>query len=214
MQRHHDLTPTSYSRLSGLHRRTRLRRAATIVSEVFAPAVLVSLFLVVLAVRFAGWPAGLPSALVAVGFTTALPVAGVITLVAWGTITDHHVSDRRQRAPILTGTLISIALGLALLPTIGAPQELVAGVLCTVGGVVAVLVVNLAWKLSAHSAVAVFVVVGAMGFAGGWFAALLVVPLVVGWSRVTLAAHTPGQVLAGYVVGAVIGSAFVLAISG
>lgn len=60
MQRHHDLTPTSYSRLSGLHRRTRLRRAATIVSEVFAPAVLVSLFLVVLAVRFAGWPAGLP----------------------------------------------------------------------------------------------------------------------------------------------------------
>ncbi|KQO00875.1 hypothetical protein ASF21_11275 [Arthrobacter sp. Leaf234] len=213
MHHHDDSRPLPDPVLSGRRRDTGLYRAATIVSEVLAPAVLVSLFLVILAFRFAGWPAGLPTALVAVGFTTALPLAGVLALVRRGSITDHHVSDRRQRAPILGATLVSIALGLGLLLAIDAPWELISGVLCTVGGVVAVLLVNLAWKLSAHSAVAVFVVVGSMGFAGGWIAVLLVVPLIIGWSRVTLGAHTAGQVLAGYVVGAVIGGAFVLAIS-
>ncbi|MHA7207866.1 phosphatase PAP2 family protein [Arthrobacter sp. MDT1-65] len=195
-------------------RRSGTDRLAVTVSEVFAPAVLVSLFLVVTAFRAAPWPGGLLLAAVAVGFTTALPLLGVIALVRRGRLVDHHISDRRQRGPVLAATLVSIGVGLALLVLLDAPPVLVGAVLCTVVGVVLVLVVNLWWKLSAHSAVAVFVAVGILGLFGPWASPLLLVPTAVGWSRVRLRAHTPGQVVAGYAVGAVIGGAFVQFVAG
>jgi membrane-associated phospholipid phosphatase len=189
------------------------RAFAAAVSEVCAPAVLVSLFLILAASRSAEWPEGIVYSLVSVGFTTALPLAGVLLLVRRGHVSDHHISDRRQRAPILAGSLVSIAAGLALLVLLDAPGIVIAAVLCTVGGVVAVLVANLWWKLSAHSAVAVFVVFGAVPLLGPWGFVLIVVPAAVGWSRVALHAHTAAQVIAGYAVGAVIGAAFVLSVA-
>ncbi len=185
--------------------RTRL---ATIISEVFAPAVLVSVFLLLTSFQASAWPEGLVYALIAVGFTTALPLAGVLALVRRGHVTDHHISNRGQRAPVLAGALMSITLGLVLLVALGAPWEVVGGVLCTVGGIVAVLVVNLFWKLSAHSAVSVFLVFGAVALLGAWASVLVLIPAAVGWSRVRLRAHTRAQVAAGYLVGAVIGAIF------
>lgn len=190
--------------------RSASRVAATGISEACAPAVLVSLFLLVVAFGSATWPESLQYALVAVGLTTAIPLAGVLVLVRRGHVTDHHVSDRRQRAPVLAGALISIAVGLVVLMLIDAPWAVVGAVLCTVGGVVVVLLVNLWWKLSAHSAVALFVTVGAISLFGPAASVLVVMPLAVGWSRVRLRAHTPAQVAAGHVIGAVIGAAFAL----
>ncbi|WP_104179734.1 phosphatase PAP2 family protein [Arthrobacter sp. B0490] len=200
--------PSSMRRLQGTD------RLAAAVSEVFAPAVLVSLFLVVAAFYAAPWPGSLLLAAVAVCFTTALPLLGVIALVRRGRLVDHHISDRRQRGPVLAATLGSIGAGLALLILLDAPPVLLGAVLCTVAGVVLVLVVNLWWKLSAHSAVAVFVAVGTVGLFGPWASPLLLVPAVVGWSRVRLRAHTPAQVVAGYAVGAVIGGAFARLVAG
>jgi membrane-associated phospholipid phosphatase len=190
--------------------RSTTDRAAVAVSEIFAPAVLLSLFLVTVALRAAAWPGSALLAAVAVGFTTALPLAGVLLLVRHGRLVDHHISDRRQRSPILAATLASIGAGLALLLLLDAPPPVIGAVLCTVAGVVSVLVVNLWWKLSAHSAVAVFVVVGALALFGAWAAPLALIPAAVGWSRVRLSAHTPGQVVAGAAIGAAIGSAFAL----
>ncbi len=185
-------------------------RLAATVSEIFAPAVLLTLFLAAAALQSAAWPGSVLLAAVAVAFTTALPLLGVLLLVRRGRLVDHHISDRRQRSPVLAGTLVSIGVGLALLVALDAPRLLVVAVICTVAGVVSVLVVNLWWKLSAHSAVAVFVAVGALGLVGVSAVPLMLVPAAVGWSRVRLSAHTPGQVVAGSVVGAVIGSAFAL----
>lgn len=186
------------------------RMAATVISEACAPAVLVSLFLLVAAFRAVPWPDSLLYAAIAIGLTTALPLAGVLVLVRLGRVTDHHVSDRRQRGPVLAGALASIAVGLVALTLIDAPWAIVGAVLCTVGGVVVVLLVNLWWKLSAHSAVAVFVTVGAISLFGPAASLLVLIPVAVGWSRVRLRAHTSAQVAAGYVVGAVIGAAFAL----
>jgi hypothetical protein len=184
------------------------RSLAAAISEVFAPAILVSVFLLVAAVRSAGGPGGILPGVIAVVFTAALPFAGVLLLVHRGYLVDHHISDRRQRGPVLAATLVSIGVGLLLLTLLHAPWAVTGTVLCTVGGVVAVLVVNLWWKLSAHSAVAVFFVVGIVALLGPKAAPLLLVPPAVGWSRVRLRAHTPAQVWAGCLVGAVIGTAF------
>lgn len=189
------------------------RRAASLavaVSEVFAPAILLSVFLAVAAVGASPWPRSGLLALAAVGFTTALPLLVVVVLVRRGHLVDHHISDRRQRTPVLAGTLVSIGVGLMLLLLLDAPRVLLGAVLCTVGGVIVVLVVNLWWKLSAHSAVAVFAVTGCIVLFGRWACLLLLIPAAVGWSRVRLQAHTPAQVLAGYALGAAIGAAFAL----
>lgn len=187
---------------------SRVHRVAAAISEVCAPAVLVTLFLVATAIGTTGWPGGALQAVVAATFTTVLPLAAVLVLVRAGHLTDHHISDRRQRAPVLAGTLLSIGVGLCLLVLLDASWALVAAVWCTVAGVALVLLVNLWWKLSAHSAVAVFVTCGAVTIAGPAALLLLPMPVAVGWSRVRLGAHTPGQVAAGFLVGGVIGIAF------
>ncbi|WP_241521704.1 phosphatidic acid phosphatase [Arthrobacter pityocampae] len=189
-------------------RRSRAHRIAAAISELCAPAVLVTLFLVATAIGAAGWPGGALQAGVAATFTTVLPLAAVLVLVRAGRLTDHHISERRQRAPVLAGTLLSIGVGLCILALLDAPWALVAAVWCTVAGVALVLVVNLWWKLSAHSAVAVFVTCGAVTIAGPAALLLLPMPVAVGWSRVRLGAHTAGQVAAGFLVGGVIGLAF------
>ncbi|WP_394251916.1 phosphatase PAP2 family protein [Arthrobacter pityocampae] len=204
-------TRTATTPLSPTH------RVAAAISELCAPAVLVTLFLVATAIGAAGWPGGALQAVVAATFTTVLPLAVVLVLVRAGRLTDHHISERRQRAPVLAGTLLSIGVGLCLLALLDAPWALVAAVWCTVAGVALVLVVNLWWKLSAHSAVAVFVTCGAVAvfvtcgavtIAGPAALLLLPMPVAVGWSRVRLGAHTAGQVAAGFLVGGVIGLAF------
>ncbi|MBG6225539.1 membrane-associated phospholipid phosphatase [Arthrobacter sp. CAN_A2] len=185
---------------------------AAAISEICAPAVLVSLFLVGTALGAAGWPNGILYAVVATGFTTALPLAAVLILVRRGYVTDHHISDRRQRAPVLAGTLVSIAVGLWALTLLGAPRVVTGAVWCTVAGVAVVLLVNLCWKLSAHSAVAVFVTAGTIAVVGPAALLLLVVPAAVGWSRVRLRAHTPSQVAAGFLLGGLIGAGFAMVV--
>ena len=188
--------------------------AAHLISEVCAPAVLVTAFLLLSVLGGAPWPEAAWYAAIAVLFTTALPLGGVLLLVRRGVLTDHHISDRRQRAPVLSGALVSIGAGLLLLVVLGAPWRVTGTVVCTVVGVVAVLLVNLWWKLSAHSAVAMFVVVGSISLLGLWAVVLVPVPLAVGWARVHLRAHTPTQVAAGFMVGLVIGACFHLLVAG
>ncbi|MDF9279086.1 phosphatidic acid phosphatase [Arthrobacter sp. EH-1B-1] len=121
---------------------------------------------------------------------------------------DHHISVRTQRAPVLAGACLSLLLGLGVLQLLGAPLQLTVMILSVLAGILAVLAVNLVWKLSAHAAVASFFMI-AMVMIFGWVGLVsAVVPLAVGWSRVRLGAHTTLQVLAGLTVGLLIGAGF------
>ena len=186
------------------------RRAAALFTEIFAPAVLITVLLVLAGVHQAGL-AGLTPALVAITFVTAIPFAAVYLLSKRGKVTDHHVGERRQRAPILLGALASIAVGLYILLRIEAPQALMVMIVNTVLGIVLVLAANLFWKLSAHAAVGVFFTVASTVLLGPWGLVTVLVPLSVGWSRIVLGAHTRAQVACGFAVGLLVGIAYTVA---
>ncbi|WP_406073990.1 phosphatase PAP2 family protein [Micromonospora sp. NBC_01638] len=180
-------------------------RVARLVTEVTAPAVLVSLLIITVSWHSARRPGqGLVWGLLATLFVTGIPFAYIVGGVRRGRLTDHHVGRRDQRrAPLLVG-LGSVAAGLALLAVLGAPRPVLALAVAGLVGLVVAVSVSHWWKISIHSAVAG----GTLVILMLTFGALLVVavPLLalVGWSRVRLRDHTVPQVLAGGVLGALI----------
>ncbi|MEW2474554.1 phosphatase PAP2 family protein [Micromonospora gifhornensis] len=180
-------------------------RLARIVTELTAPAVLVSLLTVVIGWHSAqGRLSGVGWGLVAVVFASLLPMVYIVGGVRRGRLTDHHVRVREQRRiPLLFG-LGSVAAGLALLAVLGAPRPVLALVAAGLVGLVVAVTVSQWWKMSIHSAVAVGTLAVLLVTFGVWV--LVATPLLglVGWSRVRLGDHTPAQVLAGGVLGGLV----------
>lgn len=185
-------------------------RAARWVTEIGAPAVLVTALLLMSSVSSVSGLDGLLYGLVAVLFVTGIPFLCVVLLTRRGRLSDHHISVRTQRAPVLAGACLSLLVGIIVLQLLGAPLRLTVMIFSVLAGIFAVLAVNLVWKLSAHAAVASFFMVAMVVLLGGAGLLSAVVPLAVGWSRVRLGAHTTAQVLAGTVVGLLIGAGFAL----
>lgn len=181
------------------------QRLARVVTEVFAPAVLVSVLLVLLGVHSEpGIGRGLALGVVAALFESVLPFLYILRGVRNGSLTDRHVGDHTQRrGPLLVG-LGSVAAGFGVLFAAHAHRELLAAVVAGGVGLVVAMAVNHWWKMSIHTAVAAGAVV-ILVLVYGWPLAVTA-PLVgaVGWSRVRLKDHTVGQVVVGTVVGALV----------
>ncbi len=132
---------------------------------------------------------------------TALPVAGlVVWQVSRGHWTDLDVSVRRQRYLLYPVSLLCLALMLAVFYVIHAPflvfdVVIALGLANIIDGVI-----NFAYKVSAHATGAA-VCAAFLWLAPGWGVPAIVAALLVGWSRVVLGRHTPGQVLLGWSVG-------------
>jgi membrane-associated phospholipid phosphatase len=174
---------------------------AHIVTEVFAPTVLVGGLLLAQPLLTPG--ATWLQAVTAAVFTVGLPFALVLVLKSRGSVTDHHISVREHRAPVMAAAAVSLGLGALLLMFLDAPAALFGEIGGIFIGLVLCLLANLVWKLSVHAAVAAYVALALLvpvPVIGPVLA--LVLAATVGWSRVELKAHTPAQVLAGYVAGA------------
>ena len=116
----------------------------------------------------------------------------LLGLVRLGKVTDHHVSDRRQRAPVLLMALASVLAGLLVLEAVGAPRSVVVMVLAIVGGIVVLAAVSPFWKISGHAAaISSSAVITVLMLGPAWLPLLVLIPAV-GWSRVVLRAHTAG----------------------
>jgi membrane-associated phospholipid phosphatase len=175
--------------------------AARVITELFQPTVTVALLLLFSPAVEPGFPGTAWFGAVAVLFVCVLPLAAVVLLVRLGKVTDHHVSDRRQRAPVLAMAVVSLLAGLCLLLALNAPRSVIAMVLATVGGVAVLAVISLFWKISGHAGSIAFATAVAVLMLGApWSPLLLLIPAVC-WSRVVLRAHTVAQVVAGAVVG-------------
>ncbi|MEV6927909.1 phosphoesterase PA-phosphatase [Dactylosporangium sp. NPDC051485] len=184
---------------------TSRQRLARWLTEAFAPAVLVTVLLVLLGVRVEpGLARGLALGAVAALFESVLPYLYILRGVRTGKITDHHIGDRRQRlVPLMVG-LGSVVVGIVVLLAAHAHRDLLAAVAAGGVGLLVAAAVNHWWKMSVHAAVAAgSVVILALVYGPALLAAL---PLVgaVGWSRAELKDHTWPQVCVGAVVGALV----------
>jgi membrane-associated phospholipid phosphatase len=181
-------------------------RVARFATEVFSPAVVV--FVLPLAVA---WQATghrvlqtLLWGLVIAIFSSVLPMAFNVRGARRGRWDGHHVRNREGRALPLTLTLISTLVGLAIL-LLGAPRDMIALDVSMVATLVACLVITRYWKISLHAAVSGGAVATLTLLYGVVMLFLVPVVVLVGWSRVRLADHTVGQVVAGAVLGPVLG---------
>ena len=173
-------------------------------TEVFQPPVVVTLQLLISPLAGDGFPETIGYGALAALFVCVLPLAVLLVLVRLGKVTDHHVSDRKQRAPVLLMALGCIALGLLVLGAVDAPKSVIAMVLAVVGGVAVLAVVSPFWKMSGHAAaVSCAAVVSVLMLGAAWTPLLLLVPAV-SWSRVVLRAHSLAQVVAGSLFGGVV----------
>jgi membrane-associated phospholipid phosphatase len=179
-------------------------RTARWLTETFQPPVVVSIQLLVSPLTEDGFPGTMVYGALAALFVCVLPLILLLVLVRLGKVTDHHVSDRKQRAPVLLMALGSILAGLLVLEAAVAPRSVVAMVLAVVGGVVVLAAVSPFWKMSGHAAaISCSTVIAVLMLGPAWAPLLLLVPAV-GWSRVVLRAHTVAQVVAGSLFGGVV----------
>jgi membrane-associated phospholipid phosphatase len=178
--------------------------AAKWLTEVFQPPVVVSIQLLISPLPEAGFPGTIGYGALAALFVCVVPLLVLLVLVRLGKVTDHHVSDRKQRAPVLLMALGCIAVGLLVLNAVDAPRSVTAMVLAVVGGVAVLAAVSPFWKMSGHAAaVSCAAVVLVLMLGPAWAPLLLLVPAV-SWSRVVLRAHTPAQVVAGSLYGGMV----------
>lgn len=174
---------------------------ARVITEAFQPPIVTAIMMLVSPAGSPGFPGTLWYGAAAAALTCLLPFAMLLALVRAGRVTDHHVSERRQRGPVLAASLACVLLGLGVLTALGAPPSVLAMVLALVAGIVLLGLVSLVWKISGHAAAITSAAVSFIFLFGpGWWPTLLLVPLVV-WSRLVLRAHTPAQLLAGAVFG-------------
>ena len=179
-------------------------RTARWLTEAFQPPVVVSIQLLASPMTQPGFPGTMGYGALAALFVCVLPLFLLLVLVRQGKVTDHHVSDRRQRAPVLLMALASILAGLLVLTAAGAPRSVVAMVLAVVAGVVVLARISPFWKISGHAAaVSSAAVIGVLMLGPAWLPLLLLIPAV-GWSRVVLRAHSAAQVIAGSLFGGVV----------
>ena len=179
-------------------------RAARWITEAFQPPVVVSVQLLVSPLTQPGFPGTMVYGALAALFVCVVPLMLLLVLVRLGKVTDHHVSERKQRAPVLLMALGSIAAGLLVLEAVGAPGSVIAMVLAVVGGVVVLAGISPFWKISGHAAaISSSAVIAVLMLGPAWLPLLLLIPAVA-WSRVVLRAHTRAQVVAGALFGGLV----------
>jgi quinol-cytochrome oxidoreductase complex cytochrome b subunit len=117
-------------------------RTARWLTEVFQPPVVVTVQLLISPVVEAGFPGTIGYGALAALFVCVLPLFVLLGLVRLGKVTDHHVSNRKQRAPVLLMALGSVVAGLVVLQAIGAPRSVLVMVLAIVAGIIVLAAVS------------------------------------------------------------------------
>lgn len=186
---------------------------ARALTEIFAPAPVGIVALVVVAWRFSPTLGDAMKWLgVSALFVVILPFAFLIAQVRRGRVTDIHVRRREQRLPIILVFLGSWLVLIALLATLGAPHELVALLGAGITALVVTGAITFRWKISLHVGVASGVLTVFTLLFGPGMLALVPLLSLVGWARMELRDHTFFQVFAGALIGSVVsGSAFMIA---
>jgi membrane-associated phospholipid phosphatase len=178
---------------------------ARILSEVLAPAPIVTALLLVAAVVTAPTRAdALRNALIAAVFGALVPLGFVLYQVRRRRFTDHHVSVRRQRPIVFVVAMGSVLVGTGLLLWLGAPRALLGVIVAGIIGIVVCGLITTVWKVSVHAATFTGSVVLLAYLLGPLALVLLAGVPLVAWARVAVGGHTPAEAVGGAAVGGVI----------
>jgi hypothetical protein len=179
-------------------------RTARWLTEIFQPPVVVTVQLLISPMIEAGFPGTVVYGALAALFVCVLPLFLLLGLVRLGKVTDHHVSNRKQRAPVLLMALASVLAGLLVLAAVGSPRSVLVMVLAIVAGILVLAAVSPFWKISGHAAaISSSALICVLMLGPAWLPLLMLIPAV-GWSRVVLRAHSAAQVVAGSLFGGLV----------
>jgi membrane-associated phospholipid phosphatase len=196
MAQHHDISHDRYEAEPLGGRRYALAR---VLSQVFHPILVnIASFLIVGYASLSSHVDGLRWAGICI-LTLVLPPTIFYSIrLRQGAYADEDVSVREQRNELYLFGFIWVSIATILLRVFAVPDPFLALMFCAlalglIGGVV-----NLFWKISAHStAIASAATIGLL-YSPPLGIVLWVCALLVGWARVRTRNHTPLQVLAGF----------------
>jgi membrane-associated phospholipid phosphatase len=142
-------------------------------------------------------------------FTGVLPALPIWLLMKKGEVNDLFISKREERTmPYLFSFMAYVFWALFMWRTLQFPIFIVVMGMGSAISIFIIVFINLKWKISAHMAGvgglcgAVFGVCYRTAINPVWLIAIILfISALVAFARLELKAHTPGQVLAGYVVG-------------
>lgn len=142
-------------------------------------------------------------------FTGILPATPILLLMKKGEVHDLFISRREERTmPYLFSFLAYVFWALFMWRVLQLPLFIVGMGMGTALSVLLNTFINLKWKISSHlSGIGglvggVFGICYRMAYNPIWlFAIILFISALVAVSRIELKAHTPGQTLAGFIVG-------------
>jgi len=142
-------------------------------------------------------------------FTGILPAVPIFILMRKGEVNDIFISKKEERTmPYLFSLLAYVFWAMFMWRTMQFPMFIVAMGMGSAASIFVIVIINLKWKISAHAAgvggltAAIFGVSYRMAINPLWlFTLILGISALVALSRIELKAHTPGQVMAGFVVG-------------
>jgi len=190
---------------------TRSRVART-VTEVCSPAIVVVLLPIAVAWHATGHRVG-PTVLwglVVAVFSSVLPMVFIMRGARLGRWDGHHVRNREGRLVPLVLALGSTAVGLAILLFGHAPRDVIALDVAMLVTLFACTIVTRWWKISLHSAVSGGAVATLTLLYGPLWLAGVAIVILIGWSRVAIGDHTVTQVIAGALIGPILGGAIFL----
>ena len=176
-----------------------MRRAASVVSEIFAPWVINIGFFLVLGAVTKNW---VPATASAIG-TGVVPMVLILVLMRSKDVGGHHVTSKRQRGPVLVGIVVCVLALIGVLCVLATDPLVWTGVLMALAFVVLFTVMTAVGKIKASIHVGLWLCVTV--FLAGevsplWLFSVVAVP-VIGWSRVALNHHTVGEVSVGALLG-------------
>ncbi|MCP5094266.1 MAG: phosphatase PAP2 family protein, partial [Chloroflexi bacterium] len=197
-----------------IENRTGLVKFARIFSNVVSPPVMFAILGIAFAMKERPfWPAFGWAAVY--GLLSSLgPIIVVLIMLKTGRISELHMSNTSERHFAYIAGVLFAAIAFGIISWQDGPPLLRCLALFNVIELIALGLINIVWLISLHSTgiMATFVLTG---FVFGWTTSLIVVlPFVIAvcWVRLYLKRHTPAQVVAGLVLGAV--SAFSLQLMG
>ncbi len=179
---------------------------ARLVSDIISPPIVWAILVVPVSFQYAQSTANAIFWAVLYGlFVCLLPILYVAFHVWRGNISDIHMKNRRERIRPLLVSILCTSIVWWLLRVLGAPRIFPLLALMTLLQMTIIAVITLGWQISMHmmSITGAVVIVAIIFSVTTAFLFLPVVPLVAA-ARLKLKRHTPAQIIAGTIIGALL----------